>query len=109
MFWFPLLTAILSKKIKRYSPDHIIISSFAAVKNIDTSIAPTSLYLHCPMQYIWENYHDNLQKLSFPIKQLYQFAAQFLRPRDKKKRTYNEVFFNSEYTEAVAKKIYTME
>lgn len=106
MFWFPFLTRRLSRKIKRYHPDHIIISSFAAAKNIDTRIAKTTLYLHCPMQYIRENYHENLQKLSFPIKQIYQLAAQFLRPRDKKKRSYDEVFFNSEYTEVIAKKLY---
>lgn len=108
MFWFPLLTRILSRKIKKYKPDHIIISSFAAAKNINTSIAPTTLYLHSPMQYIWENYYDNLHKLRFPIKQLYQFAAQYLRPWDKKKRQYNTVLFNSEYTQSIAEKLYDM-
>lgn len=58
------------------------------------------------MQYIWENYYDNIKKLHFPIKQLYQFAAQFLRPRDKKKRNYDTVYFNSEYTQDIAGKLY---
>lgn len=37
MFRFPLLTKILKLKIKNYAPDHVIISSFAAAKNV----APT--------------------------------------------------------------------
>ena len=106
MFRFPYLTRRLSRKIRRYAPDQIIVSSFAAAKNINTTIAPTTLYLHSPMQYIWENYFENLQKLRFPIKQLYQLAAQFLRPRDKKKRTYDTVLFNSEYTQDIADKLY---
>lgn len=106
MFRFPLLTRRLSRKIKKYNPSNIIISSFAAVKNINTHIAPTTLYLHSPMQYIRENYKENIQKVWFPIKQLYMFAAQFLRPRDKKKRTYNKVFFNSEYTQKLWEKMY---
>lgn len=108
MFRFPYLTRRLSRKIKRYAPDSVIISSFAAVKNINTQIAPTTLYLHCPMQYIWENYYENVQKLSFPIKQFYQLATQFLRPRDKRKRTYDKVYFNSEYTQEIAQKLYDL-
>ncbi len=34
MFRFPLLTKMLRRKINNYSPDAIIISSFAAVKNV---------------------------------------------------------------------------
>lgn len=61
------------------------------------------------MQYIRENYEENVHKLRFPIKQFYMLAAQYLRPRDKKKRSYDTVFFNSEYTEAVAHKLYGLE
>lgn len=112
MFWFPLLTGILRRKIKNYHPDKIIISSFAAVKNIspiqtDAGNAAT-LYLHSPMQYIRENYEENLHKLRFPIKQLYMLAAQYLRPRDKQKRTYEKVFFNSEYTQKLAHTLYSL-
>ncbi len=106
MFWFPLLTRMLSRKIQKYKADHIVISSFAAAKNINPYAVPTTLYLHSPMQYIWENYKENLQKLSFPIKQIYQLATLYLRPRDKKKRTYNIVYFNSEYTEKLAHTLY---
>ncbi len=68
-----------------------------------------SLYLHSPMQYIWENYEENIAKLRFPIKQLYQLATLYLRPWDKKKRYYDTVCFNSEYTQSLAHKLYKME
>lgn len=61
------------------------------------------------MQYIWENYAENIAKLRFPIKQLYQLATLYLRPRDKKKRHYDNVYFNSEYTQALAHRLYDME
>lgn len=86
--------------MKNISPVHI--------SNTETSI-DTTLYLHSPMQYIRENYEENVHKLRFPIKQFYMLAAQYLRPRDKKKRSYDTVFFNSEYTEAVAHKLYGLE
>lgn len=120
MFRFPLLTYILRNKIKKYNPSTVVISSFAAAKNIaplqkseirdhKSKWYTISLYLHSPMQYIWENYEENIAKLRFPIKQLYQLAALYLRPWDKKKRYYDEVYFNSEYTERLAKKLYNLE
>lgn len=109
MFRFPILTWRLSQRIKKYKPHTIIISSFAAVKNINTHIAPTTLYLHSPMQYIWENYKENIQKVKFPIKQLYMLSAQFLRPWDKKKRSYDKVYFNSEYTQKLGEKMYGLQ
>lgn len=116
MFWFPILCSMLRKKIEKYKADETIISSFAAVKNI---VAPydgrwnnavkTTLYLHSPMQYIRENYEENIKKLSFPINQLYQFAATYLRPWDKKLRHYNVVLCNSNYTAKLAKQLYWLE
>lgn len=114
MFRFPLLTSLLSRKLKKYNPDHTIISSFAAAKNIQNAKSKiqnkstVTLYLHSPMQYIRENYHDNIQKLRFPIKQLYQLATYYLRPRDRKNRHYDQIFFNSEYTQTIAEKLYHM-
>jgi len=35
IFFYPSLTKLLSKKIKKYKPEQIIISSFAISKNID--------------------------------------------------------------------------
>ncbi len=120
MFWFPVLCRMLRKKIERYNADEILISSFAAAKNIikDTSslfpspysLSPkVTLYLHSPMQYIRENYEENVKKFSFPIKQLYQFATTYLRPRDKKSRHYDVVLCNSNYTAKLAKQLYGLE
>ncbi|MEI7477831.1 MAG: hypothetical protein WCJ81_04975 [bacterium] len=60
------------------------------------------------MQYIRENYKENTQKLKFPIKQFYQIAAKFLRPRDKLHRQYDTIYFNSKYTAKLAKHLYNM-
>lgn len=123
MFWFPGLCILLRKKIEKWAPDKTIISSFAAVKNIveptkkisskilknGKQRAKTTLYLHCPMQYIWENYEDNIKKLRFPIKQLYQLASNYLRPRDLQERHYDTVFCNSKYTAKLAKKLYNID
>lgn len=123
MFWFPGLCTLLRKKIEKRAPDETIISSFASVKNIveptkkisskilknGKQRAKTTLYLHCPMQYIWENYEDNIKKLRFPIKQLYQLASNYLRPRDLQERHYDTVFCNSKYTAKLAKKLYNID
>jgi len=61
------------------------------------------------MQYIRENYEENVAKLSFPIKQIYQFAAIYLRPWDKKHRHYDVVLCNSNYTAKLAKQLYGLE
>jgi hypothetical protein len=130
MFWFPVLCWMLRKKIEKYSAEEVIISSFAAVKNVVSTRRPVAkidqtgmsqvdkavksnrkrpvanLYLHSPMQYIRENYEENVSKLSFPIKQLYQFATTYLRPRDKKERHYDVVLCNSNYTAKLAKQLY---
>jgi hypothetical protein len=124
---------MLRKKIEYFGADQVIISSFAAVKNVvpprrpvakikqsrmsqvDKSVKSkrkrpvATLYLHSPMQYIWENYEENIKKFSFPIKQLYQFATIYLRPRDKQYRHYDTVFANSQYTATLAKKLYTID
>jgi hypothetical protein len=130
MFWFPVLCRLLRNKIEKYNADEVVISSFAAVKNACPSKRPVSwdeekdksqvdkkkkspktrpvsrLYLHSPMQYIRENYEENVKKLSFPIKQLYKFAAIYLRPRDRKSRHYDVVLCNSNYTANLAKQLY---
>jgi hypothetical protein len=60
----PLRAWIMSKQIKKYNPDTIIISSFAWSKNINTGKIPTTLYLHSPMQYIWTHYDEYKQKIT---------------------------------------------
>ncbi len=137
MFWFPALCYILRRKIQYYNPDAITIDSFAAVKNIIppfsitkpankkymkskdwwanhikgtyTKQPHTTLYLHSPMQYIRENYSENISKLWFPIKQLYIFATKYLRPWDQSQRQYDVVLYNSNYTAKLAKQLYKID
>jgi hypothetical protein len=62
MFFYRMLMRKLSRKIKRYHPQQIVISSFAVAKNITpVSGVPTKLYLHSPMQYI-RSHHDEYDK-----------------------------------------------
>jgi hypothetical protein len=63
MPFFPLLQKILSKKLKKFNPDIVFVSSFAIAKNIDLpNNTKKILYLHSPMQYIWEMYEEYLNK-----------------------------------------------
>ena len=104
---YPLLMKLLSLKIKKWKPDHILISSFAIAKNI-TPIpwVPTSLYLHSPMQYIWSHYEEYLNKFSGLKKQIFKFTASYLRKRDLKYTHFDKVICNSQYTQKLAEDIY---
>ena len=104
---YPLLMKLLSLKIKKWKPDHILISSFAIAKNI-TPIpwVPTSLYLHSPMQYIWSHYEEYLNKFSGLKKQIFKFTAWYLRKRDLKYTHFDQVICNSQYTQKLAEDIY---
>lgn len=132
MFWFPVLCGVLRRKIVRYGAEEVVISSFAAAKNIKRPVSSgiqsynasidkssiaypkrpvssrrkTHLYLHSPMQYIWENYIENYSKLRFPIKQFYWLATRYLRPRDRAPRSYDHIEANSAYTARVAAELY---
>lgn len=109
MFFYPFLCWLLQKKILAMDPSEIIISSFAAVKNIVPVhgwTISTTLYLHSPMQYIWENYDEYMLKLTWLKKQLFRFAARYLRPRDRKSRAYALSYANSGYTAQCAEKYY---
>ena len=104
---YPLLMKLLSLKIKKWKPDHILISSFAIAKNI-TPIpwVRTSLYLHSPMQYIWSHYEEYLNKFSGLKKQIFKFTASYLRERDLKYTHFDKVICNSQYTQKLAEDIY---
>lgn len=104
---YPLLMKLLSLKIKKWKPDHILISSFAIAKNI-TPIpwVPTSLYLHSPMQYIWSHYEEYLNKFSGLKKQIFKFTASYLRKWDLKYTHFDKVICNSQYTQKLAEDIY---
>jgi glycosyltransferase involved in cell wall biosynthesis len=124
MFFYPLLVWVLRQKIRKFGPDEMVVSSFAAVKNVlpkrgvqkwfksgskvvqNKKTLKTTLYLHSPMQYIWDYYEDNVRKLSFPIKQFYQLIAPVLRRWDKTPRYYDRVICNSHYTAAGAHRLY---
>lgn len=130
MFFYPLLVWMLRRKVEQFGPDEVVVSSFAAVKNILPPQAAvkniiargwkwdkngikmgwkeikTTLYLHSPMQYIWDYYEDNVRKISFPIKQLYQLITPVLRRRDKTARVYDRVICNSHYTATNAQRLY---
>ncbi len=112
LFFYPLLCRLLRRKIQQATPDRLVISSFAAAKNlvpISWREIPTTLYLHSPMQYIWENYSEYMQKLSWLKKMLFQFATSYLRPRDKKSRLYETVYANSRYTASCAQTYYSID
>jgi len=107
---YPILQKILSKKIRQYKPDLVIISSFAIAKNLDLWNIPKILYLHSPMQYIWSHYEEYLnnpyfQKSKFK-KLIFQLSSKYLRKWDWKYTDFNKIFFNSQYTYKTFKQVY---
>lgn len=104
----PLRSYILSRKIRKYSPDHIYISSFAWSKNIDTFTIPTTLYLHSPMQYIRTHYHEYCKKIIWRKWIIFKIVTPRLRKRDQKPRNYTKAIANSKYTAQQAKKLYNL-
>ena len=105
---YPLCMLFLSRKIKRFAPERIVISSFAIAKNIDTDVKDTKLYLHSPMGYIWANYEEYRQKFTGRKKTLFTGVAPILRIWDKTYWRFGEVVFNSHFTADRAKKLYGM-
>lgn len=109
MFFYPSLMRILSKKIKRYHPDHILISSFAIAKNITPiSGIKTTLYLHSPMQYIRTHYDEYDEKLTGIKWKLFNRIVPKLRKRDLKFTKFDKIYANSKYTAKVAEELYGM-
>ncbi len=102
---FPILTKLLSNKVKKFNPDKLVISSFTIAKNLDFRWKK-ELYLHSPMQYIRDSYEEYLTKFKFPIKQIYIIVAKYLRIWDKKYIKFDKIWFNSKYTKELAQKIY---
>ncbi|MDR2415121.1 MAG: glycosyltransferase [Candidatus Peribacteria bacterium] len=110
---------VLSWKVRRFKPERVVISSFAIGKNISLDChaslrstcdsVSTKLYLHSPMQYVWSHKEEYLAKFSGRKKRLFSFLVPRLQKWDKQFRQFDEVFFNSKYTQALAKKIYGME
>jgi hypothetical protein len=104
---FPILTYLLSQKINRYNPDKTIISSFAIAKNINIK-SYKKLYLHSPMQYIWDMYDENISKLPIYKKFPYMIVTRYLRFWDKKYTKFDEIFFNSNFTKQLAYRLYNI-
>jgi len=98
----------MSKQIKKYKPNHIIISSFARAKNINTNDITTTLYLHSPMQYIWTHYDEYSDKIRWRKWRIFRQITPILRKRDSKLRSYNNIISNSQYTQQQAEKIYNI-
>lgn len=110
MFFYPRLMKILSKKIKKFWAEKIVISSFAIGKNIsiEWSVYKT-LYLHSPMQYIRSHYDEYIWKLKWLKLFLFKFISNRLRKRDKKFVKFDEIYANSNYTAKLAKEIYWLD
>ncbi len=109
MFFYRILMRVLSRKIKKYKPDHIIISSFAIAKNITPlSGIPMMLYLHSPMQYIRTHYDEYKEKLTGFKGKLFNRIVPRMRKRDLKYTKFDKIFANSKYTAQEAEKLYGM-
>lgn len=106
MFFYVSLVRILSWKIKKYTPNKLVISSFAIAKNISVPWVYTMLYVHSPMQYIWSHYDEYMHKLRGYKKILYRLIVPRLRKWDMQKRTYNEIYANSKYTATLVQERY---
>ncbi|AHB41417.1 group 1 glycosyl transferase [candidate division SR1 bacterium RAAC1_SR1_1] len=115
MFFYPLLMKIISRKIKRYKPNKILISSFAIAKNIQQCKTiskeniDTTLYLHSPMQYIRSHSQEYQQKLTGRKGRIFRKITPRLQKRDLQYTKYDKVYSNSTYTKNLAKKIYNIE
>lgn len=113
MFFYPLLVNRLRNKINNFHADEVHISSFAVAKNVlplgsKSNKFKTFLRLQSPFMYIHNHFSSNLAKLKFPIKQIYQFAASYLKPRDLQPRKFANIgtTSNSKYTSSLLKNIY---
>lgn len=107
---YPRLMKILSKKVQKFCAQEVIISSFAIAKNVDLpSSTKTILYLHSPMQYIWENYQEYCKKLSGRKLYIFRNITPKLRKRDTEYTHFTQAFANSHYTASCAKSIYNLD
>lgn len=115
MLFYPLVMKILSRKIKKYQPNKILISSFAIAKNIQQCKTTskdkidTTLYLHSPMQYIRSHKEEYKQKLTWWKWRIFRQIMTHLQQRDLQYTKYNKVYTNSNYTKTIAKEIYNIE
>ena len=109
--FYPEIMRILSRKIKRFWPERMVISSYAIAKNvkIPDTCKHTKLYLHSPMQYIRSHREEYIWKFKWRKKKLFTSIIPRLQKRDKQFTKFDEIIFNSNYTAWLAKDIYWME
>lgn len=111
--FYPQLCRLLRRKIMSSHPSKIIISSFAAAKNVIPygavrSQTETVLYLHSPNQVIRENHDEYRKKFSPRQRYIFDSIVPYLRTWDSKHRQYNTVVTNSKYSAQLAKKQYNL-
>ena len=106
--FYPEIMKILSRKIKKFWPEKMIISSYAIAKNvkIPQTCKYTKLYLHSPMQYIWSHREEYIWKFKWWKKKLFTWIIPRLQKRDKQFTEFDEVIFNSNYTASLAEELY---
>ncbi len=100
---------LLSWKINKRKPERVVMSSYAIGKNVDLMLSQppyTKLYLHSPMQYVWSHRQEYLGKFSGWRKKLFARMIPILQEWDLRYTDFDEVVFNSQYTQALAKEIY---
>ncbi len=102
----PLLCFLLRQKIKKFEPEHSIISSFAVAKNVAPIPWATHLYLHSPNQYIWGNFDEYKKKITGRKWWIFRSVVWMLRRRDQKPRQYDIISTNSQYTKTQAQSLY---
>ena len=108
--FYPEVMKILSKKIKKFWPERMVISSYAIAKNvkIPQTCKYTKLYLHSPMQYIWSHREEYVWKFKWWKKKLFKSVIPRLQKWDKHFTEFDEIIFNSNYTAWLAEEIYWM-
>lgn len=109
IFFYPILMKTLSRKIRKFWPQKIVISSFAVAKNISVGNVYKKLYLHSPIQYIRSHHDEYSMKIRWRKWLLFRFIVPILRRRDKKFIKFDECIANSKYTAGLAKEIYGMD
>lgn len=114
MPFFPELIEILSWKLLYYIrknnkiyDKNIIISSYAVAKNIQIpEWWHSTIYFHQPMHYIWTLYDAYVWSMTGRKKKIYERVTPRLRHRDKRLRSYDTIYANSESTKKQIKNIY---
>lgn len=104
----PQLLTRLSSLVAQYQPDHLLVSSFAIVKNIriPSSVQQSSLYAHSPCMYIHNHYQSNYDKLPAIFKPVYAWTCDRIRQIDHHTDRYHQIYANSHYTADLFQQIY---